>query len=276
MSSNFQVVRVKTIVTPSGIVNLSNSGTTIVGPTGPTGPQGLQGVAGPTGATGAASTVPGPTGPQGLVGPTGPTGAASTVAGPTGPQGIQGIAGPTGATGAASTVPGPTGAVGPQGPVGPTGPTGATGAASTVAGPTGPTGPTGPAGTTTGVLVSGSYVSNPAGGANANTTSQSTTFTKVAAKSTFVIDINITLVPSTEVDANLYIQIDGTTVGNTVGWHYANGLNRLNLHGSFVVNGSTLAPGQHTLTVLSTVTSNNQNTNQIFGFGARILEYSSA
>lgn len=132
-----------------------------------------------------------------------------------------------------------------------------------------------PAGALPGQLASVTQVSNQSSTSMVNSAAISASFNKVLAKSTFLIDVEMSVVPNTEVDASVTIQFDGTTVGNAVPWHYTSGLNRATLCFPFFVASSSLAAGSHTLTVVSQVVSNSSNTNQIFFMFARISEFGS-
>ena len=125
---------------PSGGVQVTASGQSIVIPNG------LMGMTGPTGPTGATGPFSGETGATGPTGSQGPSGLAGPQ-GLAGPNGINGTTGPTGATGPQGLM-GPTGSTGPTGPSGPDGPQGSTGplGASGLDGDAGPTGATGPTG----------------------------------------------------------------------------------------------------------------------------------
>lgn len=132
-----------------------------------------------------------------------------------------------------------------------------------------------PSGALPGQLASISQVSSTTFSSNANTASISASFTKNLAKSTFLIAVCLQIIPNTEVDASVSIQIDGTTVGSPVIWHYTSGMPRLNLCLPFSVSNSILPKGSHTLTAVSQVVSSASNTNQIYSMTARISEFGS-
>lgn len=132
-----------------------------------------------------------------------------------------------------------------------------------------------PSGALPGQLASVTQVSSTTFSSNANSASISASFNKVLAKSTFLIAACVQIIPNTEVDASVSIQIDGTTVGSPLSWHGTSGMPRLNFCFPFMVSSSTLAKGTHTLTFVSQVVSNASNTNQIYSLTARISEFGS-
>ena len=195
----------------------ANGGTP--GPTGPTGATGAAGSVGPTGLAGATGAA-GPTGANGTTGTAGATGAIGLTgptgsAGPTGADGATGATGLTGGTGSMGPT-GPTGA-GTAGATGPTGLVGATGATG-LAGAPGSTGPTGPAGAPGSTGPTGALTATGSTGQTLYFTGTNT----VAATSnlyntgTFVGINNPTPTRSMDINGNIRIGANGTTIANVI------------------------------------------------------------